>query len=64
MICSSLNRFRFMSALPERTRLYYVRVSGAQVDTWRRSGMNLAQSVATAAQAKDQRFATIRCNPR
>jgi hypothetical protein len=31
MICSSLNRFRFMSVLLERTQSYYVRVSGKQV---------------------------------
>ena len=31
MICSSLNRFRFMSVLPEQTQLYYVRVPGEQV---------------------------------
>lgn len=31
MICSSLNRFRYMSVLPERPQLYYVRVSGEQV---------------------------------
>ena len=34
MICSSLNRFRFMSVLPERTQLYYVRVSGEQVTAY------------------------------
>jgi hypothetical protein len=31
MICSSLNRFRFMSVLLERTQPYNERVSGEQV---------------------------------